>query len=157
MTDLILRDGTVDDVVAMSAFLTRLKEMGIRKIPADPDFVRDSYVGAPNKVKLTVAELDGKVVGLQILKRALADDPYGTPEGWGSVGTHLDPAHRRQGIGRALFAETLAAARAAGLPWIDASIGDDNAGGLAYYDAMGFETHATPPGRVRKRIAVPAA
>ena len=154
MTDLILRDGTADDVAAMSAFLTRLQEMGIRKLPADPGFVLDSYVNAPNKVKLTVAELDGRVVGLQILKRAQANDPYETPEGWGSVGTHLDPDHRRQGIGRKLFGESFAAARDAGLPWIDASIGDDNADGLAYYEAMGFETHATPPGRIRKRVSV---
>ncbi|WP_165354820.1 hypothetical protein [Tropicimonas sp. IMCC6043] len=53
-------------------------------------------------------------------------------------------------MGRALFDATRAAAEAAGIDRIDASIGADNADGLAYYDAMGFRTYRTPDGVIAK-------
>ncbi|WP_237218062.1 GNAT family N-acetyltransferase [Ruegeria lacuscaerulensis] len=54
------------------------------------------------------------------------------------IGTHIRPSTARRGVGRALFQETLKAARAAGLVAIDATIGVNNAEGLAYYQARGF-------------------
>ena len=52
----------------------------------------------------------------------------------------------QRGVGTALFAETRARARALGLRAIDATIRADNAGGLAFYDRLGFVDHGVVPG-----------
>lgn len=88
------------------------------------------------------------------MKRAAAGNPWGVRPGWGIVGTHIRPDAARRGVGRALFGQTLDAARAAGLRHIDATIAADNAEGLAYYEAMGFRTYRTPEGRICKRLAI---
>lgn len=72
------------------------------------------------------------------IRPAVSDNPYGVSERWGIIGTHIRPDAGRQGLGRRLFAVTLDAASTAGLEYIDATIGADNAAGLAYYRTMGF-------------------
>lgn len=77
----------------------------------------------------------GTVAGFQYLMRL--------PEaGMGDIAsfTRRDPSLK--GAGRALMAQTIAAARAAGLCRIRAKIRSDNAPGLGYYEAMGFRTEA---------------
>lgn len=90
------------------------------------------------------------------------DDPL--PEGWATIGTFARVGLTQRGVGRALFAETLKAARAAGIKVIDATIRADNAGGLAFYARQGFVDYdrligvplndGTPVDRVRKRFEV---
>lgn len=146
------RDGTVDDVPQMSAFLKELTAAGKRKSPDDEDHVRDYYVTSPDRLCLTVAEEDGVILGFQSLKRAWAGNPWGVAAGWGIIGTHIRPSAARRGVGRALFSVTAEAARAAGVVSVDASIGATNPEGLAYYDAMGFRTYRTPEGLICKRL-----
>lgn len=105
------------------------------------------------------AEQDGRVIGFQSLKRAWPDNPYDVAEGWGIIGTHIHPDAGRGGLGRKLFAESLAAAKAAGLQHIDATIGADNAtigadneAGLAYYAAMGFVPYRDGDGAIPHRF-----
>jgi hypothetical protein len=55
-----------------------------------------------------------------------------------------------------LFAQTLDAALGFGLTSIDATIGADNAEGLAYYEAMGFREYRQLEGAVSKVYQLPS-
>ncbi len=151
-----LRDATHDDVPQMSAFLKELTASGKRTSPDDETFVRAYYIDDPAKIRCTVAEDDGLVLGFQSLTRAVEGNKWGVAPGWGIIGTHIRPSAARRGVGRALFEITRAAAQAAGVPDIDASIAADNPEALGYYDAMGFQTYRTPEGRICKRFTVAA-
>lgn len=128
---------------------------GLRAAPVDVDEVRARYFSA-HRVACTVAEQAGRVVGFQSLSRAWPGNPYDVTVGWGIIGTHIHPDHGRSGLGRRLFDVTLAAAQTAGLRHIDATIGDGNAAGLAYYAAMGFVPYRTGDGTIPHRFDVPA-
>ncbi len=151
---MITRDATADDVPQMSAFLMRLTEMGKRTRPSDEKFVLDHYINGAEKIQCALAEDDGMVLGFQWLGFAIEGNEFGVEPGWGIIGTHVNPNAARRGVGKALFTKTLAAAKAAGLQKIDATIGADNAEGLGYYEAMGFRTYRTPAGKVCKRYDV---
>ena len=129
--------------------LQALVRAGKRTRPADEGFVLSSYIEA-TLISSTVAELGGVIRGIQILGRAGPYDPFGVPEGDGSVGTHVHPDAAGQGIGRALLTRTLSAARDRGLVRITAAIAADNAEGLGYYGAMGFKTEREEANRIYK-------
>lgn len=96
-------------------------------------------------------------VGFQCVNR----NPMLPPD-WGDMSsfTRRDPPV--PGAGRALFASTLARARSLGLVALNATIRADNAPGLGYYAAMGFQDYArrpevpladgTPVDRILKRL-----
>ena len=77
-----------------------------------------------------------------------------SPRVGGFIGTSVALDTGRKGIGRRLFDATLVIAQQVGLADIDATIGADNAPGLAYYDAMGFETYQCWETSVSKRFTV---
>ena len=54
---------------------------------------------------------------------------------------NIRPDAARRGVGKALFAASLQAARSAKLLAIDATIGEDNQPALAYYEALGFRDY----------------
>ena len=146
-----IRTAIPADTAQISAFLQALVALGKRRLPADPDFVSTQYVSHPDNILCSVAEdADGTLLGLQILKRASLGNSYGVTPGWGIIGTHVNPIAPRRGIGRALFTATRAAAQAAGLHKIDATIGATSEEALSYYEAMGFETYKTADGAVCK-------
>lgn len=149
---MIIRKTTLEDVAQISGFLQELTALGKRTRPDDEAYVRDYYVNSPSGILCSVADEDGAILGLQSLSRAAVGDEWNLPAGWGVIGTHIKPSAARRGVGRKLFAASLEAARGAGLTHIEASIGADNAEGLAYYEAMGFRTYKTPPGRVCKQF-----
>jgi RimJ/RimL family protein N-acetyltransferase len=86
----------------------------------------------------------------------------GLPEGWGDIGTFVQPGFQAQGIGRALFVATRNTAQAAGLKVINATIRADNSAGLAFYARQGFVEYGQDPdyrlqdgkrvGRVHRRF-----
>lgn len=145
-----IRPATTQDVPQMSAFLRRLQTLGKRTRPADQAFVMDTYINAADNLQCSLADRDGVVLGFQVLKKAAPGNIYDVTPGWGIIGTHVNPDAARQGVGKALFAETAQVARANGLLKIDATIGEDNDEGLGYYGAMGFETYQTKPGTICK-------
>lgn len=149
------RPAITGDAEQMSAVLRAIIAAYGRERPSDPDFVLATYIAHPDRVACTVA-LDeaGTVVGFQSLRRARPGDPHGTPDGWGSIGTHVSPQAGRNGAGTALFAVTRQAASEAGIDRIDAAIRDDNPMGLAYYEARGFRTHRIENGVVHKVYTV---
>ncbi len=153
---MIFRDAKLGDVAQMSAFLKELTAAGKRKSPDDEAFVRAHYIEDAGKIRCSLAEEDGLVLGFQSLKRADIDNPYGVTSGWGIIGTHIRPSAARRGVGRALFDLSRRAASAASLPMIDATIAADNPEALAYYEAMGFRTYRTLDGSICKRFSVEA-
>ena len=152
MTDVTLRPATPEDAEGMAAVQNAIFAAGLRKTPVDADRMRALYLNHPNTLAATLAVRDGAVLGFQWLGRAWPGNEYGVAPGWGMIGTHIRPDAGRSGIGRRLFAETLAAAQRAGLAHIDASIGDDNAPAFAYYQAMGFRPYRKSEGRIPHRF-----
>lgn len=147
-----IRAATHADVPGLSTMLQELVAAGKRSRPADEAFVLATYVAHPDGISCFVAEAEGgQLLGLQALSRAVAGNPYGTPEGWGIIGTHVAPAAARRGVGKGLFAATRAAAQAADLPAIEACIGAANAEGRGYYAAMGFRSWRSTEGKDCKR------
>jgi hypothetical protein len=124
-----------DDAAAMVAVQNAIFAAGLRKAPTDLAAVRATYLDHPDRIQCVLADDgDGGILGFQSLRIARPGNVYDVAEGWGIIGTHVDPR----------------AARRAGLTRIDASIAADNALGQAYYDAIGFRTYRTPPGLVCK-------
>lgn len=133
-----IRPARPTDAEDMVEVQNAIYRAGLRASPVDLALVRERYFDREHGLACTVAEQEGRVVGFQSLKRAWHGNPYDVAEGWGIIGTHIRPDAGRSGLGRRLFATSLAAAQAAGLRHIDATIGADNSPALAYYAAMGF-------------------
>lgn len=127
---------------------------GLRASPVDVALVRERYLETGYRVACTVALQQDRIVGFQSLARAWPGNPYDVADGWGIIGTHIRPDAGRSGVGRRLLATSLAAAKAAGLRHIDATIGADNAPALAYYAAMGFTPYREGPDTIPHRFDV---
>lgn len=139
-----IRTAIPQDAVAMSEMLQRLAAAGKRTARADLDYVRKHYIEHPSGIHCSLAEDgEGNLLGFQSLIRATEGNPYGTPMGWGIIGTHVSPDAARTGVGRQLFAVTKRAAIDAGLTKIEAFIGIGNEVAQAYYERMGFRTYRT--------------
>jgi len=150
-----IRPARPADAEDMAEVQNAIYRAGLRSSPVDVAQIRENYLGLEHTVACTVAERDGEVVGFQSLKRAWPGNPYGVPEGWGIIGTHIRPDAGRTGLGRRLFATSSAAAKAAGLRHIDATIGADNPPALAYYTAMGFVPYREAGQAIPHRFDVP--
>ncbi|KAA9370456.1 GNAT family N-acetyltransferase [Ochrobactrum quorumnocens] len=146
-----IRPVRLDDADDMSKVLKEIIDATGRQRQYDRDHVIELYISDPNRIECHVAVADGEVLGFQSLKHATEGNPYGVAVGWGIIGTHVSPRAARKGVGSALFAATRQAATVAGIIDIDASIGDNNDMGLAYYEAIGFRTYRTSPGRICKQ------
>lgn len=148
-----IREADEIDAEAMSDVLQELVAAGKRTRTADPDFVLSHYVEHPHRLHCFGAvDDDDRILGFQSLKRAHEGNPYGSPTGWGIIGTHVRPSAARTGVGSRLFAATLEAAGKAELPAIEAYIGEENHAALSYYEALGFRTHRHSDGAVCKAL-----
>ncbi|QLD13393.1 GNAT family N-acetyltransferase [Microbacterium oleivorans] len=136
----------------MAEVQNAIHRAGLRATAVDAGVMRERYLDSKGEVACTVAVRDGEVVGFQSLKRAWPGNPYDVTIGWGIIGTHIRPDAGRSGIGRRIFVITLAAAKDAGLRHIDATIGADNAAGLAYYAALGFIPYREGDGAIPHRL-----
>ncbi len=139
----------------MSRILTEILLSWKSDRPSTVTHVLAQYVEHPHRLRCSVAvNEDGRVVGFQTLKIAREGNPYDLPDGWGIIGTYVDAEATGQGVGKALFVSSLEAAQDAGLAEIDATIGDTNVSGLAYYEALGFRTYQSKPGAVCKKFTL---
>ena len=146
-----IREASGSDAAAMSEVLEELVAAGKRDNKSDADHALGHYIRHPHRLHcLLASDDDGRLLGFQSLKIADETNPYGTKVGWGIIGTHVRPSAARMGVGSALFAATLAGASEAGLPAIEAYIGEANSAALAYYDALGFTTYRRPSGIICK-------
>lgn len=158
-----VRPARADDAPALLAILDAIVRIGgttAVEEPLDEPTFRAWFMEGDGHVACFVAVDDADVpLGYQSLRRDAA-----LPPGCVDIATYARPEPKVPGVGRALFASTLSHARERGLSEINATIRADNAGGLAYYTAMGFVDHAvktavplrdgTPVDRLSKRYAV---
>jgi GNAT superfamily N-acetyltransferase len=148
-------EAVVADAEGMSEVLQELVAAGKRTGSADTNFALSHYIEHPHRLHCFVAvDSSGKIVGFQSLKLAREGNPYDTPIGWGIIGTHVRSSAARMGVGSGLFAATLAGAREARLPAIEAYIGEQNSAALAYYEALGFTTYRCTDGVVCKSYQI---
>jgi ribosomal protein S18 acetylase RimI-like enzyme len=148
-----IREARVSEAEAMSDVLQDLVAAGKRTKAADRTFALSHYIEHPQRLHCFAAFDDrGKMLGFQSLKLAHSGNAYGTPRGWGIIGTHVRPSAARTGIGSRLFAATLAGAREARLPAIEAYIGETNSAALDYYEALGFRTNRRSDGIICKAL-----
>lgn len=149
---MILRRPTPADAPAMAALLNRIIAIGgttAHQEPKSPQDIRYGYIDGPAVKTAILAEEAGRILGFQSVETWRGED---------HIGTFVDPGLQARGLGAALFAETLAQARAAGVAVIHAAIRADNVPGLAYYRRMGFQDVGHDPdfalkdGRVVGRI-----
>jgi len=107
-----------------------------------PDEMREWFISGEAVVSCLVeVDSDGAIVGFQSLTT------YGSlPAGWVDIATFASRARHKSGVGSALFAHTREAALELGFAAINATIRVENAGGLAYYSRMGFETYLVEEG-----------
>ena len=137
-----IRAAKAADSAGVSLVLQELVAAGQRSKPADLEFARSHYVEHPDQLMCSVAETDADgIIGLQSLKIATSANAYGTPVGYGIIGTHIRPQFKRLGAGRLLFQHTYEAAKQSNLRAIEACIGPKNETGIAFYEALGFVTY----------------
>lgn len=130
---MIVRKAASQDATAMAALLNRIIAIGgttAHQVAKTAEAVRADYIDGPDCITSVVAVVDGQIIGWQAV---------GWWQGDAHIGTFVDPEVQAKGTGAALFAETLRAAKVAGLTEIHASIRADNVPGLAYYARIGFQ------------------
>lgn len=125
------------------------------RVPFDERSIIDEFIRPERKISCVVASDGPQLLGFQALEWCdpnwPGDDPL--PADWAVVATYVDPRAQKKGVGRALFVETATAARAARVRYIDATIRKENAGGRAYYQAMGFMDYRAGAETLSKRFA----
>ena len=163
---LTVRPATSADAAAMAELINAIIAVGgttAHEDPFTPEQMVSAYISPPDLISCLVAEADGQLLGFQgTVWGRDPDDPL--PEGWAMIGTFVRVGLTQGGVGSALFAETLKAARAAGVAVIDATIRADNVGGLAFYARQGFVDYdrlvsvplkdGRPVDRIRKRLDI---
>lgn len=155
---MIVRQAVPADAAAMAVLLNRIIAIGgttAHQKPMTSETVQNHYIDGSDCITSVVAEVRGRIVGWQAI---------GWWHGDPHIGSFVDPEVQAKGTGAALFAETLQAAKAAGLSEIHASIRADNVPGLAYYARIGFQDMGFDPdfalndgtkvGRVNRRFAL---
>ena len=124
------------DAAAMAELLNPIIETGgttAMTRTVDAQYIRDWMDSAPARSAWTVAEIDGNIVGFQLI------GPWDqVPPEACDIGTYVAQGKSGMGIGSALFEATKAAAKALGYVWINANIRADNDLGLPYYQSRGF-------------------
>lgn len=101
-----------------------------------PQFV-DHFFNQQIQISCLVAEgAEGELLGFQVLSfhEQLPDD-------WADIATFVRTSPRMSGVGSALFAETAALADKYEINTLNAAVRADNAGGIAYYEKMGFSAY----------------
>ncbi len=162
---LATRPATPRDADEMTALINEIIAIGgttAYEDPFTPESMNGEFISPPYLLSCTLVEDEGRLLGFQVLLWPNAHEPF--PDVWAYIGTYARVGHTGGGIGRALFAETLKAARAAGVKTIDATIRADNTGGLAFYGRVGFVDYdrrigvplkdGTLVDRVRKRFEI---
>lgn len=163
---LIVRPATRADAAGMAELINAIIAIGgttAYEDAFDAASMDAAYISLPELVSCFVAEEDGQLLGFQGLMWSF-DPADPLPDGWATIGTFARVGLTQRGVGSALFAETVKAARQAGVVVIDATIRADNTGGLAFYARQGFTDYdrlvgvplkdGRPVDRIRKRYDI---
>ncbi len=151
-----IRAAWQSDAGQMADLINRIISIGgstAYRTQFDTDKIVSEFISPELSICCHVAVDAGRVCGFQALLWA---DPswHGEdrlPSDWAVIATYVDPETHGKGIGRALFSSTDAAARAADVVAIDATIRKENAGGLSYYARMGFVDYRSGDETISKR------
>ena len=159
---MIIRQSGLRDAQGMTDLQNAVIRIGGTTAHEDERSVEEvarAYLTGPNVLCAHVAEVQGRIVGFQVLGLY-----PGIPDRWGDIGTFVHPKIQRGGVGAVLFAATVDWARAHGVPVLLAVIRADKVVGLGYYAKRGFVDWGTEPditlkdgrvvGRIRKRFDV---
>ncbi len=162
-----VRQACKDDGAEMSALINPIIAMGgstAHQSCFDAARMISHYIAPELSISCLVAKRGGQVLGFQALEWCDPDWPGEDilPTDWAVIATFVSNTARGQGVGRAIFDETVKVARASDVITIDATIRADNALGLAYYAALGFTDYGrlqdvplrdgTRVDRIRKRF-----
>ncbi len=150
------------DCGALAALLNRIIDIGgttAYQTPFTEARFANEFLDSATRIACTLALFDGHPCGYQFLGRP-TKDAYPTPEAWAFIASFVAPGMQGHGIGKALWSDTLLAARSAGVQAIDATIRADNVAGLRFYSGLGFTDwdvirgkplhDGTPVDRIRK-------
>jgi L-amino acid N-acyltransferase YncA len=136
---MIITTATSGDAPGMTVLLNAIIERGgttAHQTPFDTDRMLQHYIAPPRLVCCHVAKEDNTVLGFQWVGWPKQESPMS--EGWAVIASFVAIEAAGQGIGQQLFKATQAAACAAGVKTIDATIRADNVPGLRYYSGLGF-------------------
>jgi GNAT superfamily N-acetyltransferase len=136
VSDLVVRDATAADLVAVRALTARWDAEEPGTPPTTRGEIEARDVLAPDGWCATiVAESDGAVVGFLMTSRAY--DLWSRKRGANLLEMYVDPAVRRRGVARALVKELARRVVADGGRFISWTMLDANSAGHAFYDALG--------------------
>lgn len=162
-TAIRIRPAEPDDIPELCALLNEIIRAGGTTAiegPLSDQAFGDYYLGGPGHLCCFMAENgDGSTLGFQALEHRAK-----LPGDCADIATYARIKPKIPGVGRALFAATVAHAKRLGLAEINATIRADNSGGLAYYAKMGFRDHSVANGvplrdgrqvdRISKRFSI---
>jgi ribosomal protein S18 acetylase RimI-like enzyme len=156
---LTVRPAQISDAEPMAELINKLIARGgttAYRRPFDGDGIVKYFIEPRFGISCAVAVDGVNIVGFQALEWSDPDapGPDKLPSDWAVIATYVALGHQGGGIGRKLLAATLAAARAAAVSCIDATIRHENTGGLAYYERMGFVDYRMGDDAVSKRLNV---
>lgn len=137
-----VREAVPSDAQEMCDLLNVIIKIGgstAAVVPVDVTGIVAQYLESSRNINCFVAvDQAGKIAGFQSLKRH-AD----LPDDWADIATFARVEPKVPGVGRALFAQSVAFLRVEGFVAINATIRADNSGGLVFYDKIGFETYGS--------------
>jgi L-amino acid N-acyltransferase YncA len=142
---MLIRPATPDDAAAMAELINEVIAIGgttAHQEPMDAATIRQYFIdGAGVETSVLAVEREGErereeLIGWQSL---------GLWQGEIHIGSFVRPGLQARGVGMAMFAATLEAARARGVRSMVASIRADNAPGLAFYAKAGFVDVSSEP------------
>jgi ribosomal protein S18 acetylase RimI-like enzyme len=139
VSDLIIRPARLEDVVLVAALVAELAEQ-----QGDPTehiaveaFKRDAFKPSP-EFEVLLAEMAGAVVGYALFH--LSYEPSYSARGVYLCDLYVQPAARRQGIGRALAAAVAGRAKSLGRSYVWWVSKPWNETALAFYRSLGVES-----------------
>jgi L-amino acid N-acyltransferase YncA len=135
-----VRTATADDAEAVAAVLNGAILGGSPTLLDTPVSVEDerAYIESlPARSFIHVAETPGGLVGFQAVI-PWSDFATTAHDHVATMGTFVDAAHRREGVGAALARASFAAALAIGYDKIFTDLRADNLASLAYHLSLGF-------------------
>lgn len=152
-----VRAALPQDASAMARILNEIIEIGgttAHRERFDEQRIISYFISPKLGISCFVALESEQLLGFQSLDWSDPDWPGDRlPADWGVIATFVDPHAHKRGAGRALFANTVEAAKKAGVSFIDATIRKENAGGQAFYQGVGFTDYREGPETISKRFA----
>ena len=125
-----LRAATEADVPRLTELVQAAYGHYVERLGGPPRPMTDDYTEVVRSARVTVAERDGGIVGLVVLR--ISD------EGFLVDNVAVDPSHQGEGVGRALLEHAEDAARGAGFDSIYLYTHERMSENLALYSRIGY-------------------